>query len=252
MLHTSAEEDDMKRVVLALYIGLTLHAASLDDCAYPALSEAEKLFSSNAINSSACLARNSDYQSFARRLSACSSMQDSASVESAVLRGAASFVVNVSTNTVDDGTPVCILYDRADLLLDCVRHFKFAPAGATNCLDVCNHLASVRPASFDDDLTRMRGGVHLFNLSTNADEIAKFNGRVRQREKNIAQRRIQLRVKNANKAVQEYRRKMLETVTMCVAGYRGTMDDCQFSEFTNQISRAVNSMPWPGVLIQPR
>ena len=231
----------MKQFALIFFSGCVLHACAFGNSGYPSHSEAATLFSSNAINSGACLAGNVEYQNFIRRLSECSLMQDSASVESAVLNGAASFVINVSTNAVDDGTPACVLYDRANLLLDCVRHFRFSPAGSTNLANLCSHLANVRPVPYNDELTRMRGGVHLFNLSTNKGEIAKFNERTRKREKNIEQRRIQVRVKNMNEAVHDYQRKMSEAVGLCMAGYRITMDDCQYADLTNQLFRVMGS-----------
>ena len=232
----------MKQIYLIFFAGCVLHACASGNCGYPSHSEAAMLFSSNVINSSACLSGNVDYKNFVRRLSKCSLMQDSAAVESAVLNGAASFVVNISTNAVDDGTPACLLYDRADLLLDCVGHFKFSPPGSTNLANLCRHLVNVRPVPYSEELTRMRGSVHLFNLSTNISEIARFNEKVRQREKYIEQRRTQVRVKNVNEAVLEYRRKMLEAVELCVAGYRMTMDDCQYTDLTNQLFRVMDSI----------
>ena len=211
-------------------------------CAYPSLAEAQALFSREMMNSRentpTNTPTNSLYDDFILRLREPAAPDCVLAVETAILQGITSIVVNVSTNAVDDGTPAWLLSYRGEMFGRIVPRLQNFPTNAANCVSLASYAGTVMKADFPDDLVWKRFNIHLFCLSTNEVDQAKFRERLQWREELMARRSLQVRVHQANEAVGEYRRRLLEVCSIGVLGCRVFMDDDRFAAFTNQVVAA--------------
>lgn len=207
--------------------------------AYPSLAEAQALFSREMMNSRentpTNTPTNSLYDDFILRLREPAAPDCVLAVETAILQGITSIVVNVSTNAVDDGTPAWLLSYRGEMFGRIVPRLQNFPTNAANCVSLASYAGTVMKADFPDDLVWKRFNIHLFCLSTNEVDQAKFRERLQWREELMARRRLQVRVRNTNEAVGDYRRELMEVCAIGVSGCRRIMDDAQFAVFTNQV-----------------
>ena len=187
-------------------------------CAYPSLAEAQALFSREMMNSRentpTNTPTNSLYDDFILRLREPAAPDCVLAVETAILQGITSIVVNVSTNAVDDGTPAWLLSYRGEMLGRIVPRLQNFPTNAANCVSLAAYAGTVMKVGFPDDLVWKRFNIHLFCLSTNEVDQAKFRERLQWREELMARRSLQVRVHQANEAVGEYRRRLLEVCSI--------------------------------------
>ena len=207
-------------------------------CAYPSLVEAQTMFSSEMMNSLENTPPNLLYDDFVSRIGEPSAPEDSFAVETAVLQGIASIVINISTNVVDDGTPAWLPSYRGEILSRMAPNLRDFPTNAVNCLSLASYAGTVATIDFPNDLVNKRFSIHLFCLSTNEVDQARFQERLQRREELMARQRLQVRVHRVNEAVANYRRTLMEVCAIGVAGCRGTMNDAEFAAFTNQVVTA--------------
>ena len=207
-------------------------------CAYPSLVEAQTMFSSEMMNSLENTPPNPLYDDFVSRFGEPSSPEDSLAVETAVLQGVASIVINISTNAVDDGTPAWIPSYRGAILGRIAPNLRDFPTNAVNCLSIASYAGTVATIDFPDDLVNKRFNGHVFYQTTNEVGQTIFRERTEWREELMARQRLQVRVRQMNKAVADYRRTLMEVCSIGVAGCRGVMDDAEFATFTNQVVMA--------------
>lgn len=206
--------------------------------AYPSLAMAEFMFSPERLNSWENRQRTSQYDDFALRLGEPAAPDQILEVETAILQGVTSVVVNVSTNAVDDGTPAWLPSYMCAILGRIAHNLRDFPTNAANCVSLASYAGTVMKVGFPDDLVWKRFNIHLFCLSTNEVDQAKFRERLQWREELMARRRLQVRVRNTNEAVGDYRRELMEVCAIGVSGCRRIMDDAQFAVFTNQVVTA--------------
>ena len=79
---------------------------------------------------------------------------------------------------------------------------------------------------------------YVIYQTTNEVGQTIFRERTEWREELMARQRLQVRVRQMNKAVADYRRTLMEVCSIGVAGCRGVMDDAEFAAFTNQVVTA--------------
>ncbi|MBR3924898.1 MAG: hypothetical protein IKJ45_17400, partial [Kiritimatiellae bacterium] len=135
-------------------------------CAYPSLAEAQALFSREMMNSRentpTNTPTNSLYDDFILRLREPAAPDCVLAVETAILQGITSIVVNVSTNAVDDGTPAWLLSYRGEMFGRIVPRLQNFPTNAANCVSLASYAGTVMKADFPDDLVWKRFNIHLF------------------------------------------------------------------------------------------
>ena len=221
-------------VIFALALTAMLSPAT-GLCAYPSLVEAQTMFSSEMMNSLENTPPNPLYDDFVQRLGEPSSPEDSLAVETAILQGVTSIVINVSTNAVDDGTPAWIPSYRGAILGRIAPNLRDFPTNAVNCLSLASYAGTAATIDFPNDLVNKRFSGHVFYQTTNEVGQTIFRERTAWREELMARQRLQVRVHQVNEAVADYRRTLMEVCSIGVAGCRGVMDDAEFAVFTNQV-----------------
>lgn len=225
----------MKVSVLFLITLTMMLLPAAGRCAYPSLAEAQVLFSSEMMNSRESPLKNSQYNDFVLRLREFAEPENVAAVEAVILKGVTSIVVNVSTNAIDDGTPTWILSSRGDMLADITPNLRDFSTNAVSCILLASYAGTVKKIAFPNDLVLKRFNVHLFCLSTNEVDKMRFQQSLQYRAELMARRDLQVRVQQANEAVDIYRRKLMSICSVGVAGCRKIMNDEQFAEFTNRV-----------------
>lgn len=207
-------------------------------CAYPSLVEAQTMFSSEMMNSLENTPPNPLYDDFVSRFGEPSAPEDSFAVETAVLQGITSIVINVSTNDLDDGTPAWIPSYRGAILGRLAPNFRDFPTNAVNCVSLASYAGTVTTIDFPVDLVNKRFSGHVFYQATNDVGQTLFRERTEWRGELMARQRLQTRVHQMNKAVADYRRTLMKVCSIGIAGCRGIMDDTEFAAFTNQVVTA--------------
>ena len=206
--------------------------------AYPSLAAAQALFSREMMNSLENTPTNSLYDDFILRLREPAAPDHIMAVETAILQGVTSVVVNVSTNAVDDGTQAWLPSYMGAILGRIAPNLRNFQTNALNCVSLASYAGTVMKADFPDDLVWKRFHIVFGCLSTNDVDLAKYRERLQRRDELLARQKLQMRVHNTNEAVDDYRRKLLEVCAIGVSGCRGIMDDAQFAAFTNQVVTA--------------
>lgn len=229
----------MKKSVLFSFALTAMLLPVMGRCAYPSLAEAQTLFSREMMNSlensPTNSLTNSLYDDFILRLREPAAPDCVLAVETAILQGVTSIVVNVSTNEVDDGTPGWLPSYRGAILHRIAPNLKNFPTNAASCVSLASYAGTVMKADFPDDLVREMFSIDLFCLSTNEVDLAIFRERLRRRDELRARRRLQVRISQTNEAVGDYRRELMEVCAIGVSGCRRIMDDAKFAVFTNQV-----------------
>ena len=164
----------MKSSVLFSFALTAMLLPATGRSAYPSLAMAEFMFSPER--------RNSQYDDFALRLGEPAAPDQILEVETAILQGVTSVVVNVSTNAVDDGTPAWLPSYMCAILGRIAHNLRDFPTNAANCVSLASYAGTVMKADFPDDLVWKRFNIHLFCLSTNEVDQAKFRERLQWRE----------------------------------------------------------------------
>lgn len=214
-------------------------------CSYPAIDEAQALFSSELMNSTnVCM--SGAYDDFRGRLCQSASPDVQHAVESVVIGGITSIVVHVSTNLVDESVGVGIIEDRGSYFRALGYSLRDFRTNAVECVDMAKYIGIVTGVDFPSDLARSRGfGMRVF-LSTNETELAQW----RQQEEPLCEarrleraerRNLQTRVWLANEAVRLYRACLFSLCGHSVAGCRKIMSDVEFSTFTNELVSVSNA-----------
>lgn len=229
----------MKTSILFSVALMAMLSPATGICAYPSLAEAQALFSCEMMNSRENMPTNTPtnslYDDFILRLGEPAAPDLILAVETVILQGITSIVVNVSTNAVDDGTPAWLPSYRGAILHRTAPNLKNFPTNAANCVSLASYAGTVMKANFPDDLLRKRFHIYFGCLSTNEVDLAEYRENLQRRNELLARQRLQARIHNTNEAVGDYRRRLLEVCSICVSGCRGIMDDAQFAVFTNQV-----------------
>lgn len=208
---------------------------------YPSMETARALFSPSNLNSTNCFYHSDAYRSFMSDI--CGSQLPPAEVskemETFIVCAITSTVVTVSTNAVDDGTPIWIIEDRGSVFWGLSLAFSNFPTNAELCLTLAHYIGTLKPVGFPTPLARAWGGpVRMAltgNKTTRPEERARRD--VFEREYN-ARREHQVRVNNANRALLQYRSDLLRICRRAVKGCRMTMPQDKYISFTNELIRA--------------
>lgn len=232
-----------KTTTLAVIAALAL--PSIGFCAYPSLEEASSLFSSNQLNSTNVWLTSQSYSDFRSRLCEPASNEESCAVENHVICAITSIVMHVSTNTIDESCGISIANDRGSYFRVMSGSFRNFSTNSIECLALASYLGHVVQVDFPSNLTMMRGplvGRKMF-ISTNSAEMAQWRMQEEaarlERESRLREillrRDLQLRVAEANRAIEGYRRDVFAICARSVAGCMGVMDADDFAAFTNQV-----------------
>ena len=206
--------------------------------AYPSIDRAMELFNLQAVSTTNVSMESVAYSQFAKDLCCQTTSENARIMETFLLSAVTSIVVTVSTNAVNDGTSAYILYDRGEWFADAAKSFYDLPTNPANCIAVATYLGEVDRVYSPTNLLR-NGFSHVMQISLrDPAENALFQERARARR---AEYDRQLRVRDTNEAVEEYRKDLLTVCNVGVRGCRGIMDDAQFCMFTNQLATASNA-----------
>ena len=225
----------MSAAVLAGMLAVVAHGE------YPSMETARALFSPSNLNSTNSFYHSEAYRNFISDI--CSSPLPTAEVskemESFIVCAITSTVVTVSTNAVDDGTPIWIIEDRGSAFWGLSLAFSNFPTNAELCLTIAHYIGTLKPVDFPTPLARAWGGpVRMAltgNKATRPEERARRE--IFEREYN-ARREHQVRVNNANRSLLQYRSDLLRICRRAVKGCRMTMPQDKYIIFTNELIRA--------------
>ena len=208
---------------------------------YPSIETAHALFSPSNLNSTNSLYHSEAYRSFMADM--CSSPFPSAEaaneMESFIISAITSTVITVSTNAVDDGTPLKVIEDRGSAFWGMSLAFSNFPTNAELCLTLARFIGTLKPADFPTPLAK-RWGRPTRRIILTADKSALTEERLRretfEREYD-AKRERQVRICAANKAVARFRNDLFRICRRAVKGCRKTMPLDKYTLFTNELIR---------------
>ena len=208
---------------------------------YPSMEAARTLFSPGNLNSTNSLYHSEAYRSFMADM--CSSplppAEVSKEVESFIISAITSTVITVSTNAVDDGTPLTVIKDRGSAFWGLSLAFSNFPTNAELCLTLARFIGTLKPADFPTPLARRWGGpVKRMILATNEADLAEERTRRETFEEEYnAKRKRQMRIYAANKALSQFRNDLFRICRRAVKGCRRTMPRDKYTLFTNELVR---------------
>ena len=208
---------------------------------YPSIETARVLFSPGNLNSTNSFYHSEAYRSFMADMSSSPlpPAEVSKEMESFIISAITSTVITVSTNAVDDGTPVRVMEDRGSAFWGLSLAFSNFPTNAELCLTLARFIGTLKPADFPTPLARRWGGpVKRMILATNEADLAEERKRMEtfEREYN-AKRERQVRIYAANKALSRFRNDLFRMCRRAVKGCRRTMPQDQYTVFTNELIR---------------
>ena len=218
----------MIAIVLPLYLSATI---SLEE-------DAKRLFIPEKINKPSVLMRG-EYIDFRNRMNVCDNDKLRSSVESLIVNAITSIVFSVSTNYLDESIGM-------DNLKVCTEYFKnmFLKSVSTNdCMSLASYLNSIQLIQYPTNLvfTRLHIYRYCFGTITNSSgEVKKVLQRIDDR-RIYNEQNIQVRVYNANKEIDKFRKLIISICGQGIFASRKTMSDEEFSNFTNQVVRLSNA-----------
>ena len=199
---------------------------------YPSPEEACRLFSASRMNATNLWFATPEYNSFKLRLAEPSSFEHRLAVEDCIIGAITSVVINISTNAVDDGTNMAQIRDRGNGFKEIAYGFADSAANPSACIALAEYIGHISQVAYPTNL--LNGGFHSVTFisldSNDRDRWAEKRRRWR------ADRDLQYRVSMANKTVAYYRECLLMVCGKLAARCSNTMDDKQFSAFTNTIA----------------
>lgn len=207
---------------------------------YPSMDEARDLFSPSNLNSTNSFYHSDAYRSFISDI--CSSPLPPAEVskemETFIVCAITSTVVTVSTNAVDDGTPIWVMEDRGSAFWGLSLAFSNFPTNAELCLTLAHYLGTLAPADFPTAFARTWGRPKRMILSANETISAEERAQREAFEMVYnARREHQVRVNAANRALLRFREVLFRICRRAVKGCRRTMPQDKYAAFTNELVR---------------
>ncbi len=227
----------MKITSIAFVVMVTFSLPLIGYCDYPTMDRARELFDEMSMTADYVSMKSEAYSNFAEGLQCQTTPENAREMETFLLDAVTSINVTVSTNAVDDGTSAGLLRDRGGWFAAVARTFQNLPTNSANCTVVANYLGGVHGVDFPIDRLRVKASLLLY-YSPDKEEMEAFRAR---RSALLAERNLQFRVRETNKAVDQYRKDLLSVCNVGVRGCRGIMDDAQFCTFTNQLATSSNA-----------
>ena len=224
----------MKIISVAFDVIITLSLPLMGYCDYPTMDKARELFDEMSMTADYVSMKSETYSKFAEGLRCQTTPENAREMETFLLDAVTSINVTVSTNAVDDGASAGLLLDRGGWFAAVARNFHDLPTNSVNCMVVANYLGDVHGVDFPIDRLHVNASLLLY-YSPDQAEMEAFRTR---RSTLLAERNLQFRVRETNKAVDQYRKDLLSICNVGVRGCRAIMDDTQYCAFTNQLATA--------------
>ena len=223
-------------VKLPVVFFATLFAMS-SNASISLVEDAKKLFLPEKMNSLSIM-MTGEYEDFRKRMNVCVGEGVRQSVEPVIINAITSIVVSVSTNYLDDSIGIDILNSRTDYF----REMDFRGMSTNSCIAFANFLNRIQVVSCPSDLVSTRLSVYRYRFETMTNSIGevKTTAKGYRNEKVIEEQKRQVRIFNANKKVEQFRGMILDKCSKCISELRRTMNDEDFSAFTNQVVRLSN------------
>jgi hypothetical protein len=211
-------------IILPLYLNATI---SLEV-------DAKRLFLPEKMNDHNILMRG-EYIDFCNRINACESAKLRSHIERTIVNAITSIVVSVSTNYVNDNIGANVLKSRTEYF----KKISFKCISTNECMSLANYLNNVQLIQYPSDLVFARLNIHRYR----SEVITNSLGEVKQVFKGCLNRKIheekklQVRVYNANKEIDEFRKLIISICGQGIFASRKTMSDEEFPNFTNRVVR---------------
>lgn len=199
--------------------------------------DAKKMFLPEKMNSLSFM-MTGEYEDFRKRMNFCVSEGLRQSVEPVIINAITSIVVSVSTNYLDDSVGIDVLNSRTDYF----REMDFRGMSLNGCIALANFLNRIQVVSYPSDLVSTRLSVYRYRFETTTNSIGEVKTTVKGygNEKSIEEQKRQVRIFNANRKVEQFRGMILDKCSKSISERRRTMNDEDFSAFTNQVVRISN------------
>lgn len=214
--------------MIAIVLPLSLSATiSLEE-------DAKRLFIPEKINKPSVLMRG-EYIDFRNRMNVCDNDKLRSSVESLIVNAITSIVFSVSTNYLDESIGM-------DNLKVCTEYFKnmfFKSVSTNDCMSLASYLNSIQLIQYPTNLVFTRHHIYRYcfeTITNSSGEVKKVLQRIDDR-KIYNEQNIQVRVYNANKEIDEFRKLIISICGQGIFASRKTMSDEEFSDFTNRVVR---------------
>ena len=183
--------------------------------------DAKKMFLPEKMNSLSFM-MTGEYEDFRKRMNFCVSEGLRQSVEPVIINAITSIVVSVSTNYLDDSVGIDVLNSRTDYF----REMDFRGMSTNGCIALANFLNRIQVVSYPSDLVSTRLSVYRYRFETTTNSIGE----------------VKTTVKGyGNRKVEQFRGMILDKCSKCISERRRTMNDEDFSAFTNQVVRLSNA-----------
>lgn len=198
--------------------------------AYPTMDQAQTFFPVTTLLTSNQDLEDEDHLRFISSMSSKADPFAEQEMENYILTAITSAVVTVSTNAVDVGiTPW--QFETCGVALENIgnllRHF---PTNSLACEGLARYIGTLCPIEFPRDLIPVHEGVHVAWIGSD-DNLPRQQSAGSREE----QKRIQLRVYEANNGLMEYRVSLFCFCNHAVVGCRKVMRDEEFANFTNRL-----------------